>query len=391
MVTLKTMAAVRAVLDAGSFRGAAQQLGLAQSVISAHVANFEQWFDYPIFKPGRRAAVPTLEGEAVLRCAREVLHRHAELLDFAWGLSNNSSTARAHDAQSITLKQIEIFYWLMKLGSVVRAANKLNITQAAASRRLQELTARCGSPVFPTPRLKTELTEFGWRMLGLCEDVLTAFADLKARRSNANTPETVLHIGITELVALTWFPKFVQQFKKSYPHVVLHPDVDISTSLQEKLIAGTMDIVIIPQPSLTDAMSRVEVGSTLFSWFCAPGTFGKRKRISLFALASKPLLIQGKESGLTMITQKLFASAGLSPRQVFGSNSLVALAGLIESGIGVSCLPRSLFSDLVKQNRLQSIESTTPPKATYFVAFLKQQQSELYYAAAEIAKQTCRF
>ncbi|RTZ41500.1 LysR family transcriptional regulator [Candidimonas sp. SYP-B2681] len=391
MVTIKTMAAMQAVLDTGSFRGASQQLSLAQSVVSAHVMNFEQWFDYPIFEPGRRAAIPTLEGEAVLRCAREVLHRHSELLAFAWGADNRFSSTQAFDARSITLKQIETFYWLMKLESVVRAGNKLNITQAAASRRLQELTARCVGLVFSTPRQKTELTEFGWRVLELCEAVLTAFADLKARRSNANTPETVLHIGMTELVALTWFPNFVQRFKEAYPHIVLHPDVDISTSLQEKLMSGTMDIVIIPQPSLTDAMDRVEVGSTLFSWFCAPGTFGKRKRISLFALASKPLLIQGKESGLTMITQRLFASAGLAPRQIFGSNSLVALAGLIESGIGVSCLPRSLFRDLVKQNRLQVIESTTPPKATYFVAFLKQHQSGLYYAAAEIAKQTCRF
>jgi DNA-binding transcriptional LysR family regulator len=374
------MAAVLAVQDTGGFDAAARRLGLAQSVVSAHVRNFEQWFSYPIFTSGRRARILSLEGEEALRCTRNVLHRYAEL-------SRLSGDIRG----AITLKQIETFYWLTKLGNVVRAANKLNITQAAASRRLQDFAARFTEPVFSAQRRTAKLTTFGQRVQTLCEQVLTEFNELKSRRSDAHTPETVVHIGITELVALTWFPAFVQRMKQTYPHVVIHPDVDIAASLQEKLTKRTLDIVVIPQPALTNAMTGVAVGSTSFAWFCAPGTFGNRKRISLYALASKPLLVQGRSSGITMLARELFSSAGLAPRQIFGSNSLVALAGLIESGIGVSCLPRSLFGDLIKQNRLQIIESATPPKAMYYMAFLKQQHSGLYSDMAQVAKESCSF
>lgn len=374
------MAAVHAVVDMGSYRDAAAKLRLAQSVVSAHVQNFEQWFDYPIFKAGLRAPVPTMEGEEALRCSRNVLHRHEQLVQFA-----------CKSDASLTLRQIEAFYWLANLGSVVQAADKLNITQAATSRRLQEFSARCLLPVFATSRQSSVLTNFGTRVLKYCEAVMHAFGELRARRSDAHTPETVLHIGITELVALTWFPAFVRGLKEAHPSIVLHPDVDIATSLQEKLLTGQLDAVIIPQPALTVDMTPIKIGSTAFAWFCAPGTFGTRKRISLSALASKPLLVQGRASGITMIAQQLFSRAGLAPRQVFGSNSLVALAGLIESGIGVSCLPRSLFSDLVKQNRLQIIESTTPPKATYYLAFVNRKQSSLCSAVAVIAKKTCQF
>lgn len=391
MITLKTMAAVQTVLETGSVTSATQRLGLAQSVVSAHFSNFQRWFDYPTFKPGRRPAVPTPAGEEALRCMRTVLMRHSELTTFARGTEFGSVSGQAFDSGSITLKQLESFYWFVKLGSVVRAANKLNITQAAASRRLQELAARCIEPLFSDPRVKTELTPFGRQFMKNCERVLAAYADLKAMRFNASTPEIILHIGITELVALTWFPAFVQRLRAAYPHVTLHPDVDISTSLQEKLLASRLDVALIPGPSLTAAMDHAEVGSTTFSWFCAPGTFGNRKRVSLSALASRPLLVQGRESGLTLIAQKLFASAGLAPHQVFGSNSLVALAGLIESGIGVSCLPSSPFADLVRQGRLQVIESTTPPKASYFLASLKRHPSRLYGAVADIARETCRF
>src|SRR5690606_37938481 len=114
------------------------------------------------------------------------------------------------------------------------AANKLNITQAAASRRLQDLAIHCKAPIFSAPRRTADLTPFGERIHELGEKVLTQFNELKSRRSSAHTPETVLHIGITELVALTWFPTFVQRLKETYPHVVVHPDVDIAASLQEK-------------------------------------------------------------------------------------------------------------------------------------------------------------
>src|SRR5690606_29079522 len=141
-----------------------------------------------------------------------------------------------------------------------------------------------------------------------------------------------------------------------------------------KLLTGQLDAVIIPQPALTVDMTPIKIGSTAFAWFCAPGTFGTRKRISLFALASKPLLVQGRASGITMIAQQLFSRAGLAPRQVLGSNSLADLVGLIGSGIGVSCLPQSLFSDVVKQQRRQISDSPTPPKAAYFLAVVNRKQ-----------------
>jgi hypothetical protein len=42
----------------------------------------------------------------------------------------------------LTVKQIETFYWVAKLGTVQRAADKLHITQSAATKRLQDVEAK---------------------------------------------------------------------------------------------------------------------------------------------------------------------------------------------------------------------------------------------------------
>src|SRR3546814_9710181 len=47
----------------------------------------------------------------------------------------------------ITLKQLEAFNWIAKLGTFERAAAKLNTTQSAISKRIQELEASIGLPL----------------------------------------------------------------------------------------------------------------------------------------------------------------------------------------------------------------------------------------------------
>ena len=48
----------------------------------------------------------------------------------------------------ITLRQLETLHWIAQLGTFERAAIKLNTTQSAISKRIQELEAASGLAVF---------------------------------------------------------------------------------------------------------------------------------------------------------------------------------------------------------------------------------------------------
>ncbi|MDF3605779.1 LysR family transcriptional regulator [Paracoccus sp. DMF-8] len=47
-----------------------------------------------------------------------------------------------------TLKQLETIYWIANLGTFERAALKLNTTQSAISKRIQELELAVGAELF---------------------------------------------------------------------------------------------------------------------------------------------------------------------------------------------------------------------------------------------------
>lgn len=48
----------------------------------------------------------------------------------------------------ITLRQLEALYWISHLGTFERAATRLNTTQSAISKRIQELELVVGLAVF---------------------------------------------------------------------------------------------------------------------------------------------------------------------------------------------------------------------------------------------------
>ncbi|KJK21190.1 hypothetical protein UB46_28710 [Burkholderiaceae bacterium 16] len=67
---------------------------------------------------------------------------------------------------------------------------------------------------------------------------LAATARLEEIRASARHVARVRHIGLTELIALTWFPSLVRKLKGVYPQVTLQPDVDLSASLRDKKRPG---------------------------------------------------------------------------------------------------------------------------------------------------------
>lgn len=75
LVDLRSLRALVAVADQGSFRGAARSLGYTQSAISHQIALLERGLDAPMFiRPGGRGAITlTPAGDAVYRRARRVL------------------------------------------------------------------------------------------------------------------------------------------------------------------------------------------------------------------------------------------------------------------------------------------------------------------------------
>nr|WP_157764907.1 LysR family transcriptional regulator substrate-binding protein [Acidovorax delafieldii] len=190
----------------------------------------------------------------------------------------------------------------------------------------------------------------------------------------------------TELSALTWFPSFAKNMRSAYPDLRLHPEIDLSAVLLEKLLNGELDVVVIQDLYLPQELESIVIQTVQYGWFCKPGLLPTDRAVSLDEVAAYPVIEQNAGSGLTALTRRLFAGMGIDIEHVFGSNSLTALAGLVETGVGVACLPVKYFQP-VRQGCMVSVRTAPAvPTATYHLAFRPDDQSTLRTRIAEIAK-----
>ncbi|MCF5293877.1 LysR family transcriptional regulator, partial [Pseudomonas syringae] len=72
----------------------------------------------------------------------------------------------------ITLKQIEAIYWIVELGSFEAAATKLNMSQSAISKRVQELEDSFGVAIFDRSKRSARLTKKGLELHGCAVEML---------------------------------------------------------------------------------------------------------------------------------------------------------------------------------------------------------------------------
>src|SRR5436190_22716590 len=72
-VSLDQLRTFLAAVDEGSFSAAGRRLGRAQSVVSQTLANLESQLGVRLFDRGGRRPVLTVQGQALVRQAREVV------------------------------------------------------------------------------------------------------------------------------------------------------------------------------------------------------------------------------------------------------------------------------------------------------------------------------
>jgi DNA-binding transcriptional LysR family regulator len=291
-----------------------------------------------------------------------------------------------------TYKQLEAVYWIARLGGFSQAATKLHTTQSAISRRVLELEQQLGTALFDRTARSSRLTEKGEELAALAADLL---AQRDAAVEQFRSPDVLqrrLRLGVTELTAMTWLPRLVSLVETYYPKVTLEPEVDSSVGLRDRLMDDRVDLIIVPDVFRDARVTCTNVGSVHNIWMCKPGLVGSDRPLQLRELAEYPLLSQGDLSGTGLTYNRWLQDQGIETQHNLKSSSLLALVGLIVSGMGVSYLPRDCFSTMVEAGRLQMLRVTPPlPDTTYVAMHRTDQRSNLVAAIVMLAQSCCDF
>jgi DNA-binding transcriptional LysR family regulator len=238
-----------------------------------------------------------------------------------------------------TLRQLEVFSAIARLGSFTRAAEAMFLTQPTVSMQIKKLTDAVGVPLFEQVGKKIQLTDAGRELQRACHEVFASLgrfemyvADLKGLATGN------LHIAVVT-TAKYFIPRLLGSFCQ------LHPGIDASLKVTNReRILGRMarnedDLYILGQPpDDLELTAEPFLPNPLVVLAPAAHPLKAVTRIPLASLADEPFLFREPGSGTRIATERHFAEHGVKirVRMELGSNEAIKQA--VIGGLGLAVL-----------------------------------------------------
>jgi DNA-binding transcriptional LysR family regulator len=288
-------------------------------------------------------------------------------------------------------RHLETLLWVVRLGGVGAAAQHLNLTQPAVTRRIQELERELGAKVLRRQGRNVVPTALGQTCLGSAERILSEVATMRIAASGKAAVGTI-RVGVVESIALTWFQNFLARIEERYPRVQLEIDVDLSSRLANKLARRQIDIALLPGSVQLPGAVLVSLGSCAMKWLGHPQLCPTDREMTAADIAALPIIGMPQDANAYHSIINWFEEAQVSPGLVHRCNSFSVVALLVRRGVGVSLLPPDLFAGDLESGVLKvMIEQPASPKVEYSAAYLTAMDVSILPEVAAIAREESWF
>jgi DNA-binding transcriptional LysR family regulator len=280
-----------------------------------------------------------------------------------------------------TIPQLEAFFWTAELGSVQKAADRLNVTQPTLSLRLKQLELELPLPVLERHGRSLKLTREGHTLLGHARIVLDAYQEL-GKSSVAADIAGVLRIGLAEGFAVACMPVLIAALESDFP--LMRPEWTVGTSagLEQALVDSNLDVAVLVDPvGLRDVrLSALGLQKNLWA---APEKLHKKLKGTPCDLAQYTVITTPPPTAMYRATIGWFAEEKISPERVCICSSLNAALQLVAAGLGLGIFPAKMIECYPSVGAIKPLLSI-PPVADGRVFVADRGTSDLARTAALI-------
>ena len=255
-----------------------------------------------------------------------------------------------------SVKQLEAFWWAATCANFATAAERVHLSVSSLSKRIAELEATLGQPLFDRSGYRAVLTEAGERLLPATLGVFNAMTALGEALAARAALTGRCRFGVGDLSALTWLPALVAAARQAHPQLTLEPYVDVGRVLERRLADGELDFAVIAGRSSRSELLSQPVGAARFVWAVAPGLQGAVRPGAAALLQRYPLITLPQGAGTTRLLDDWLLASRATVSERIECNSWAAVAGMLRLGVGVGFLP----ADWVSALGLRAVGSRTP-------------------------------
>ena len=238
---------------------------------------------------------------------------------------------------------LRAFLGVVELESFHRAAEALNLSQPALSRRIQKLEASIGAPLLERTTRHVSPTALGLELMPLVQRMLEEFdGSLFAARDRRLRRSELVTIACLPTAAFYFLPTVIKQFNQEYPDIRFRIlDLTATEGLQA-VSRGEVEFGInfmgTSDPDLL--FDRIAEDPFVLAARRDHPLAGLQE-VSWTDLAPYRLITVHRSSGNRTMLDAALARANIELRWSYEVTHLSTSLGLVEAGLGISVLPRT--------------------------------------------------
>ncbi len=261
------------------------------------------------------------------------------------------------------IRSLQIFRDLTVTQSFTETANRNYITQSAVSHHLKALEDKLGHTLIERNRKSLQLTKAGEIALEAASDLIERYGKLEIDlKQMGKELAGTIHIATILSVGLHELPSHVNAFLK------YHPKVDIKFSylkhadIYQEVLTGKADLGFVAFPSPHPRLKITLFKQDVFALIVHPGHhLAARKHINLNKIANESFVTLQDDLPIRKSVDKILKKLGVKVRVTHVFDNLESVKQAVESGLGISMVPRGIIQKEIQTKTLKELEINEGP------------------------------
>lgn len=272
----------------------------------------------------------------------------------------------------MTLNQIRIFVLIAELGHVTRAAERLGITQSAASASIAALEKQYEIKLFNRVGRSVQLSETGEHFLAEAQALLaSARAAQRHLRELGGITVGKIDIAASQTIANYWLPRRLATFHDQFPEVTLNVTISNTRDVEQAIVNGKADVGFVEGSTYAKNIERTLVDHDQLSLVVSskrwPQLERDRQKIRLVKL---PWIVREQGSGTREVLEDMARAEGLDWSElniVLELPSNEAVREAVETGAGATLISSHVVASSLANGSLKALPLNVPPRSYHML------------------------
>jgi DNA-binding transcriptional LysR family regulator len=255
--------------------------------------------------------------------------------------------------------ELAAFVTAVESGTVQGAADALQLTQSAATKRIQALERRVGRPLLERRARGVTPTAAGGVLYPLAREALAALARAEIALHAPGGTAVPLRIHASRTIGETLLPEWLASFRPVAPASLVSVVITNSEEVLRAVREGACEVGFVegPPQGARGLEELVVAHDEIRAVVAADHPWARRRSVSLTALAREPFLAREPGSGTRAVAVATLAAAGVELHPTLEVSSAEGLKRAVLGG-GFTLLSERVVATEIAAGTLAAVPVT---------------------------------